>query len=198
MVSLAAQQVKELRTLTGAGFVDCQNALKEAGGSIEQAKTVLFKKGVLKATDRASKEASEGAIGFYIHSDRKQAAMVELNCETDFVAKNQEFINFANELAMHVVAAKCEYVSKEDIPADKLVKLKALYKEHPSLQGKPEKIQERILEGQLKKHYTEVCLLEQGFVKDPNVKVQQLLTEKIAKFGENIVITSFVRMAVDK
>ncbi|MBI4710266.1 MAG: translation elongation factor Ts [Nitrospirae bacterium] len=191
-MSIDANVVKELREQTGAGLMDCKRALTETGGSIEKALDVLRQKGLATAAKKASREASEGLIGSYIHMD-KLGVMVEINCETDFVAKTDDFRQLTKDVAMHIAAANPPYLKREDIPADVIAKEKEIYA--CQITGKPAPIVEKIVEGKLEKFYSDTCLMEQVFVKDPEQKkkVKDIVLDKIAKLGENIVIKRFVR-----
>jgi elongation factor Ts len=188
--------VKELRQATGAGVLDCKQALTASDGDIDKAVTILREKGMAAAAKRASREAHEGLIGSYVHAGSKVAALVEVNCETDFVAQTDEFQELAHDLAMQVVAAKPTYLSTEDVPEDVLEAEKAVYRAQMADSGKPDHIIERIVEGKLKKFYEEVCFLEQPFIKDTALTVKGLVQEKNALLGENIVIRRFARFEV--
>ncbi len=192
-MAATVEQIKELRAMTGAGVLDCRKALEASGGDMQKAVEWLKEKGMAIAAKKAGREAKEGVIGVYVHHDKKTAAMLELNCETDFVARTDEFQSLARELAMHVVAAKPVYVSPEEIPADELESVKAKFAEEAREAGKPENVVEKIVEGKIAKYYEEVCLLEQPFVRDPDVKVKDLIKGNIAKLGENIVVRRFAR-----
>ena len=196
MADISAQSVKELREATNAGILDCKKALTEADGNFDQAVEILRKKGLSSAAKKASRETNEGLIGHYIHQGSKMASLVEVNCETDFVARTEKFQDLARDLAMHVVAAHPIYLSRQDVPAEIVEREKIIYNEQMANSGKPAHVLEKIIEGKLDKWYTEVCLLEQPFVKDPDVKIQDLLTKSIASLGENIKINRFSRMAI--
>lgn len=196
MAEISAQLVKELREATNAGILDCKKALAESNGNFDQAVEFLRKKGLASAAKKAGREANEGIVGHYIHAGSKQASLVELNCETDFVARTEEFQTLARDLAMHVVAARPIYLRREDVPADVVAREKDIYGEQMANSGKPAHVLEKIIDGKLDKWYSEVCLLEQGFVKDPDTKIQQLLTQAIAKLGENIKVNRFARIAI--
>jgi elongation factor Ts len=196
MADISAQSVKELREATSAGILDCKKALTEANGDFEQAVEILRKKGLSSAAKKASRETNEELIGHYIHQGSKMASLVEVNCETDFVARTEQFQELARDLAMHVVAAQPIYLSRQDVPAEMVEREKSIYNEQMLNSGKPAHVLEKIIEGKLDKWYTEVCLLEQSFVKDPDVKIQDLLTKSIAALGENIKINRFSRMAI--
>ncbi len=195
-MKITAKMVKELRDKTGAGMMDCKKALEASGGDEEKALVWLREKGLSKAQKRAGKEASEGMIGSYIHMNGKIGVLVEINCETDFVAKSEKFQEFAKNVAMQIAAASPLCVSVEDIPEDVLEKEKEIYKKQAEAEGKPEKIIPRIVEGRLKKFYKEVCLLEQPYIRDDSLTIQDLLNELVSVLGEKIVIRRFVRFEV--
>jgi len=186
--------VKKLRFKTSAGMMECKEALKESGGDIEKAVEILRKKGIAKAAKKASRVAGQGAIESYIHMGNRIGVLVEVNCETDFVAKNHEFKKVVNELAMQVAAANPQYVSRDDIPADVIEKEKDIFRSQ--ITGKPDNVAGKIVEGKLEKYFSEVCLIEQPFIKDPNLKIKDIVTQLIAKLGENIVVKRFVRYEV--
>jgi elongation factor Ts len=193
LVAITAEMVKELRTKTGAGMMDCKRALQETNGDMEKAIEYLREKGLAAAAKRAGRAAAEGVIEAYIHLGEKLGVLVEVNCETDFVARTPEFKEFARDIAMQVAAANPQYVSPDDIPQEVLDKEREILRAQTLNEGKPEKVVDRIVEGRLEKFREEVCLLEQPFIKDPEKKVKDLLTEKIARIGENIIIRRFVR-----
>jgi len=186
--------IKALREKTGAGMMACKDALKEANGGMEKAIEILRKKGVSIATKKSSRTAKEGIIESYIHHGSKIGVILEVNCETDFVAKNQDFKKFVRDVAMQIAAALPRYVRKEDVPKLVLDKEREIIK--AQIKDKPANMIEKIAEGKLEKFYEEVCLLEQPFIKDPNLKIKDLLTSIIAKIGENIIIKRFVRYQV--
>ncbi|HHV56181.1 MAG TPA: translation elongation factor Ts [Firmicutes bacterium] len=185
--------VKALREKTGAGMMDCKRALQETGGDMDKATEYLREKGLAAAAKRAGRTAAEGLVEAYIHLGGKLGVLVEVNCETDFVARTPEFREFVRDIAMQVAAANPQYLAKEDVPAAVLDKEREILRVQALNEGKPEKVVDRIVEGRLEKFYSENCLLEQPFIKDPDKKVHELLTEKIARIGENIVIRRFVR-----
>lgn len=191
-MAVTAEQVKELRDMTGAGIMDCKKVLVEVDGDIKKAVETLRERGIAKAAKKAGRIAAEGLVEAYIHNG-KYGAMVEVNSETDFVSKNEEFRTFVRDVAMHIAAANPLYVSREEVPASVVNAEKEVMKAQLVNEGKPEAIIEKILEGKVNKYLSEICLLEQPFVKDPDKTVGQLLTEKIATIGENIVIRRFVR-----
>ena len=196
MAEITAQMVKELREATNAGVLDCKKALSDSNGDFEAAIEILRKKGLSTAAKKAGRETKEGLIGTYIHPGAKMVAMVEVGCETDFVARTEQFQQLAADLAMHVVAARPLYVAREEVPAEDVSRESAIFSEQMVESGKPEHIIAKIVEGKLDKWYSEVCLLEQPFVKNPDVTVQSLLTEAVAALGENIKINRFARMAI--
>lgn len=191
-MAITAGQVKELRERTGAGVMDCKKILVETDGNIEKAIELLKQKGIAKAAKKAGRIAAEGLVEAYIHSG-KYGSLVEINSETDFVSNNEDFKAFAKDVAMHIVAANPQYVRREDVPEEVVAAEKENLKAQAMNEGKPEAIAEKIVEGRLNKFYQEICLLDQPFVKDPDKTIGELLTELIAKIGENIVIRRFVR-----
>jgi elongation factor Ts len=188
--------VKELRQETGAGVLDCKQALEACDGDFEKAVVYLREKGMSAAAKRADREAKEGLIGSYIHAGSKVGALVEVNCETDFVAQTDEFQELAHDLAMQVVAAKPSYLTPEDIPDEVLAEEKRVYRAQMQDSGKPDHILDRIVEGKLQKLYEEACLLEQPFIKEPDLTVRELVQQRNALLGENIVVRRFVRFEV--
>lgn len=188
------KMVMDLRNRTGAGIVDCKKALEEAHDDMDQAIEILKKKGAAKAAKKsAERTTSEGVVATYVHHNRKLATMIEVQCETDFVARNESFIAFANELAMQVAAYNPEYVSPETIPAEIVEKQRATFAAEMAEEKKPEDIKAKIIEGKLAKWYTEVCLTKQAFYKDEDSTVEQLINAQIAKIGEKIIVARFVR-----
>ena len=196
MAEITAQIVKQLREKTGAGFMECKSALAEANGSLDEAELVLRKRGQAIAQKKASRATTEGLIGTYIHTGGKLGVMVEVNCESDFVARTDEFRELVHDISMQIAATDPRFIRKEDVTAEALEKEKEVARARALAEGKPEKIIDKIVEGRLTKYYEEVCLLEQPFVKDNTVTIQQLITSKIAKMGENIAISRFVRFKV--
>ncbi len=195
-MSIDAKTVMELREKTGAGIMDCKKALAEAGGDPEKATEILRKKGAMAAAKKAGRSTKEGIIGHYVHFGGKIGVLVELNCETDFVANTQEFQDLAKDLAMQVASAQPLYVEMGDVPQEVLAKEKEIYRAQALGEGKPEKVLERIVEGKLKKFYSQVCLMEQPFVKDDSITVRQRVEATVGKLGENIVVRRFVRFQV--
>lgn len=192
-MEITAQMVKELREKTGLGMMDCKNALTETKGNIDEAVDYLRKKGALKAAKREGRATSEGRIGSYIHMNGKIGVLLELNCESDFVAKTEEFGQLAKDLCMQVAASAPQWILPEDVPEDVIGKEKEIYMTQAKESGKPDKMLEKIAEGKLKKFFSEVCLMEQNFVKEPEKTVNDLIKEKIAKLGENITVGRFAR-----
>lgn len=192
-MEITSAMVKELRTKTGAGMMDCKEALASANGDFEKAIDFLRKKGMSAATKRSSKAAKEGTVASYIHMGGRIGVMVELNCETDFVAKTDDFQATARDLAMHVAASNPTFVNPDEIPEDVLEREKEIYRSQALAEKKPEKIWDKIIEGKLNKYYEEVCLTKQKFIKNTDVTVETLINNLIAKTGENIVIRRFAR-----
>lgn len=190
---ISANLVKELRERTGAGMMDCKKALTETNGDTEKAIEFLREKGLSAAAKKAGRIATEGVIETYIHGGGRIGVMLELNCETDFVAKTDDFKELAKDIAMHIAAARPEFLRPEEVPAEELEKEKSILRAQALNEGKPEKIVDKMVEGRIAKYFKDVCLMEQPFVKDPDKTISQLITEKIAKIGENISIRRFVR-----
>lgn len=195
-MAITAEQVKELRERTGAGMMECKKALEETGGDMEKAIDLLRAKGAAKAAKRAGREAREGAIGSYIHMGGKIGVLVEVNCETDFVARTEDFQTLVRDIAMHIAAANPLAVTPEEIPQEIVERERAIYLQQVKEERRPEHLHERIVEGKLKKFFEDNALLNQAFVKDPEKTVGQLITEVSAKTGENIVVRRFVRYAL--
>ena len=192
-MSVSAEQVKELREKTGAGFMDCKSALAETSGDFEQAVDLLRKKGIIAAGKRKGREASEGTIDSYIHQGGKIGVLLELKCETDFVARTDDFKELHKDIAMHIAAAAPLYTSPEDISEEHMKREKDIFAAQAKDSGKPENIIDKIVEGRLQKFYAEVCLLEQAFVKDEDKKVKDLVDEMAGKLGENVQVGRFCR-----
>lgn len=190
---ITAEMVKELRDLTGAGMMECKKVLQEAGGNKEKAINLLREKGLAKAAKRSGRAVRQGIVDSYIHLGGKVGVLVEVNCETDFVARNEEFRTFVRDICLQVAATNPAYLSKDDVPQEDLEKEKEILRKQALNEGKPEKIVEKIVSGRIGKFYEENCLMEQPFVKDPDISIKDLLTAKIAKIGENIIIRRFVR-----
>ncbi len=195
-MTISAKDVKELRDKTGAGMMDCKKALEETGGDIEKAIDLLRAKGAAKAAKRAEKSANEGVIGSYIHFDNKTAVIVEVNCETDFVANTDDFKGLARDLAMHIASTSPIAVSSDEIDPAVVERERAVYLEQVKEEGKPEHIAEKIVEGKLQKFFKESTLLAQPFVKNPDQTIQELITEVSSKTGEKIEVARFCRMKV--
>jgi elongation factor Ts len=194
-MSVDIDTIKRLRELTGVGITDAKNALVEANGDFDKALEAMRKKGMTKAEKRGEREARSGVIGSYLH-DNRIGVLVEVNCETDFVARNEKFTDLVKDLAMHIAASAPQFVSVEDVPAEEYEKVKKEFTEKVTAEGKPEKMVPQIVDGMLKKHFAEKCLLDQPFIKDPDQTVGQLVKERIAILGENIVVRRFSRLAL--
>ncbi len=186
--------VKQLREKTNAGMMDCKRALEEAAGDLAKAETILRTKGIASASTKASRATKEGIVASYIHLQGKVGVLVEVNCETDFVAKNENFRTFVKDITLHIAAAHPLYVSREDVPGKLVEAEREIYK--AQVKGKPANVVEKIVDGKLDKFYSTVCLLEQGFIKNPDVTIKDLLGAKIAELGENIIIRRFTRYLV--
>lgn len=196
MAAITTQMIKELREATGAGILDCKQALTATEGDLEKAVTLLREKGMAEAAKRGSREAKEGLIGSYVHAGSRVAGLVELNCETDFVARTAEFQELAHDLAMQVVAANPLYLTPADVPPGVLEQEKASYRAEVEGSGKPAQVVDRIVEGKLAKFYEEACLMEQPFIKDASMTIRELVQQKNALLGENLVVRRFVRFEV--
>jgi elongation factor Ts len=196
MPEITAAMVKDLRERTGAGMMDCKNVLSETGGDIEKAIDLLREKGLAAAAKKAGRVAAEGLVEAYIHGGGRIGVLVEVNCETDFVAKTDDYKELCRDIAMQIAAASPEYVSRDEVPEEILERERNIARNQAINDGKPENIVNKIVDGRAEKFYKEVCLLEQAFVKDTNLSIQQLLTEKVAKMGENISIRRFARFVV--
>ncbi|MDI9259093.1 translation elongation factor Ts [Alicyclobacillus sendaiensis] len=196
MAEITAAMVKELRERTGAGMMDCKKALTEAGGDMEQAIVILRERGLAQAAKKAGRVAAEGVVEAYIHGGGRIGVLVEVNCETDFVAKNEEFRAFVKDIAMHIAASNPQYVRREEVPQDVIEREREILRAQTLNEGKPEHVVDKIVEGRLEKFFKENCLLEQPFVKDPDKTVDTLVKEKIATIGENISIRRFARFVV--
>ncbi len=195
-MEITAALVKDLRERTGAGMMECKKALVEAKGDIGEAEVVLRKRGISSAGKKAGRATKQGLIGTYIHAGGQLGVMVEVNCESDFVARTDDFQELVHDVAMHIAAADPRYLRREDVPAAVLEKEKEIARARALLEGKPEKILDRIVEGRLSKFYEEVCLLDQPFVKEATLTIDQLVKTKVAKLGENIGVSRFVRFKV--
>ncbi len=192
-MDISAKLVKELRDKTGAGIMDCKKALKESNGDIDKAAEFLKKKGIADASKKSSRIAAEGLVGSYIHMGGKIGVLIEVNCETDFVAKTDDFQNLVKDLAMQVAAANPQFVRREEVPEDFINKEKEVFRTQALESGKPEKIVDKIVDGKMEKYFQEICLLEQKFIKDSDKTVDDIVKETIAKTGENIVVRRFTR-----
>lgn len=189
-------QVKELRERTGAGIVDCKNALKDSDGEVEKAITLLREKGLAAAAKRAGREAVEGMVGSYIHGAGNLGVLIEVNCETDFVARTEQFQQLIKDLAMQVAASNPRYVRREEVPVEEVEKERSIYRTQVQEAGKPEHVIEKIIDGKLEKYFGENCLLEQAFIRDTGKTVEQLVKEMVARTGENIIVRRFARFQI--
>ena len=196
MAEITAQLVKQLRDRTGAGMMECKRALVETNGDIGEAEVVLRKRGIASAGKKSARATRQGLIGSYIHSGGQLGVLVEVNCESDFVARTADFQELVHDIAMHIAASDPRYVRKEDVPAEALEKERDIQRGRALFEGKPEKMLDRVVEGRMTKFYEEVCLLEQPFVKEATLTVGQLIKTKIAKLGENITVARFLRYKV--
>lgn len=197
-MDISVEQVKELRERTGIGMMECKKALEEAGGDAEKAIEILRKKGYARAKDKSHRETSEGIVGSYIHMNGKIGVLVEVNCESDFVGRNEEFKELVKNIAMHIAAARPKYIAPANVPADEVEKEKDIIREQFKDSKKPPQIVEKIVEGKLTKFYEEVCLLEQPFIKDDKMRIKDLLAAFIAKFKENTRVSRFARFEIGK
>ncbi len=193
-MEINAAMVKKLRDLTGAGMMECKAALSEANGDIEAATTILRKRGLASATKKAGRSTNEGLVGNYIHMGGKLGVLVEVNCESDFVARTEDFQNLAKEIAMHIAAASPQYVKRDDVPGDVLERERAIYRDQ--VKDKPAQVVDKIVEGKLNSYYEQVCLMDQPSIRDPKQTIGQLVQAAIAKLGENISVARFVRLKV--
>ena len=196
MAAITATLVNELRQRTGAGMMECKKALVEANGDIAEAEVILRKRGIAAAGKKAGRATKQGLIGSYIHAGGQLGVMVEVNCESDFVGRTDDFKELVHDVAMHIAAADPRYLRREDVPADVLDKEREIARDRARNEGKPDKVIDRIVEGRIAKYYEEVCLLDQPFVKEATVTIEQLVKAKIAKLGENMSIARFVRFKV--
>jgi elongation factor Ts len=195
-MEISAAQVKELRERTGAPMMNCKSALVEAGGDMAQAEVILRKKGIAGAAKKAARVTNEGTVGAYIHAGGKIGVLVEIACESDFMARTDEFQQLVHDVAMHVAAADPRFLSRQDVTPEVLEKEREIYRAQAKAQGKPDAIVDKMVEGKLAKYYVEACLLDQHFIKDDKMTVGELIATKIAKFGENIAIRRFARFKV--
>jgi elongation factor Ts len=196
MAEITADMVKQLREKTGAGIMDCKRALGESNGDIAEAEMNLRKRGIDVAQKKAGREANEGIVGTYVHAGSKLGVLVEVNCESDFVARTDDFQDLVHDIAMHIAATDPRFISKEDVDEDALNKEREVQRERALADGKPEQIVDKIVEGRMKKYYEEVCLLEQPFVKDNASTVGEMITQTVSKLGENIVVSRMARFKV--
>jgi elongation factor Ts len=196
MATISAATVKQLREKTGAGIMDCKEALSECDGDISKAVDFLRKKGLATAAKRAGRATTEGIIESYIHMDKKLGVLVEINCETDFVAKNEDFKEFAKNIAMHITATNPVSIRPEDVPKEIIDKEKEIYRAQVLEMGKPEQIADKIVDGKMKKYFKENCLMNQAYVRDPDITIEDFLNEMVAKIGENITIKRFARFKI--
>jgi elongation factor Ts len=192
-MEINAELVKKLRDQTGAGMMECKKALVEAKGNLEEAVTILRKQGLAQATKKAGRSTNEGMVGHYIHMNGKIGVLVEVNCESDFVARTEDFQSLTREIAMHIAAANPQYVRRDDVPADMLERERAIYRSQVEGQNKPEPVVQKIVEGKLNSYFEQVCLLDQPSIRDPKVTIGQVVQQAIARLGENIAIPRFVR-----
>ena len=192
-MEINAELVKKLRDQTGAGMMECKKALVEAKGNLEEAVTILRKQGLAQATKKAGRSTNEGMVGHYIHMNGKIGVLVEVNCESDFVARTDDFQSLTREIAMHIAAANPQYVRRDDVPADVLERERAIYRSQMEGQNKPEPVIQKIVEGKLNSFFEQVCLLDQPSIRDPKVTIGQVVQQAIARLGENIAIPRFVR-----
>ena len=196
MAPITAAMIKKLRDTTGAGMLDCKNALSENDGDFDRATDALRTKGLAGAAKKEGRSVQEGLIGTYVHAGAKKASLVEVNCETDFVARTDQFQALARDLAMHIVAENPQYLRREDVPDEAIEREKNIYRDQMRNEGKPEQILDKIVTGKLAKFYAETCLLEQSFIKDPDVTIADLIRQNIATLGENIVVNRFSRFSI--
>lgn len=195
-VEISAALVKQLRDLTGAGMMECKAALQEAGGDVEEARTILRKRGLAQAAKKSGRSTSEGLIGTYLHAGGKIGVLVELNCESDFVAKTDDFQNLLKEIGMQIAAANPQFASREQVPADVLDREREIYRAQMEGSGKPPQVIEKIVEGKLGSFYEQVVLVDQPYIRDPKTTIGQMIQAAIAKLGENISVARFVRYQV--
>jgi elongation factor Ts len=196
MPEITAQMVKDLRERTGAGMMECKSALKEANGDIAEAEVVLRKRGIASASKKSTRATKQGVIGSYIHAGSQLGVLIEVNCESDFVARTGDFVELVHDLAMQVAASDPQFIRREEVTAEAIEKEREIHRARALSEGKPEKMVDKIVEGRLNKFYEEVCLLEQPYIKDNSLKVEDLIKTKIAKLGENIGVARFARFKV--
>ncbi len=196
MPEITAQMVKELRERTGAGMMECKSALQEAGGDLAAAEVVLRKRGIASASKKSARATKQGIIGSYVHAGSQLGVLVEVNCESDFVARTGDFLELVHDLAMQVAASDPQFIRREDVTQEAIEKERDIQRARALSEGKPEKMVDKIIEGRLNKFYEEICLLEQPYIKDNSLKVEDLIKTKIAKLGENIGVARFARFKV--
>ena len=197
-MEITALMVKELRAKSGSGIMDCKGALKEAGGDVEKAVTVLRKKGLAKAEKKSARATGDGAIGTYIHPGNKIGVMLQLHCETDFVANTDDFQGLIKDICMHIAASKTRYISRAEVTQVDLDKEREIFAHQAKESGKPEKVIDKIVDGKIGKFYQENCLLDQPFIKEPGITVEEMIKQKIAVLGENITVGEFTRFEISK
>jgi len=197
-MAVSAELVKTLRERSGVGIMECKDALEETKGDIESAIDYLRKKGLSKAVKKADRATSEGLVASYIHAGGKIGVLVEINCETDFVARTEQFQSLVKDIAMHIAASNPLYIKRENVPLEVISKEKEIYIHQAKESGKPDNVVQKIAEGKLEKYYTEACLIEQSFVKDPDITIKEFISRKIAELGENIQVSRFVRYQLGK
>ncbi len=195
-MQISRDLIRELRNKTGAGVMDCKRALLEAGGDMQKAQDILREKGSVVAIKRSARDTKEGLISSYVHSGSKLGVLLEMNCESDFVAKTGEFSQLAKEVAMQIAAMDPLWIKPEDVPDEVIEKEKEIYKKQAQESGKPEKVVDKIAQGRLEKYFTQVCLLEQPYIKDPKLKIKDLITDAVTKLGENIRVGRFSRFKI--
>jgi len=196
MAEISAALVKQLRDKTGAGMMECKKALSEANGDLGEAEVILRKRGIAAASKKAERATKAGVVGTYIHPGSQLGVLVEVNCESDFVARTDDFQNLVKDIAMQVAAADPQFIRREEVPAEILEREKEIARDRARQEGKPDKILDKIVEGRLSKYYEEVCLMEQPFIREPSLSINQLVSSVIGKLGENITVARFVRMKV--
>ncbi len=197
-MEITASMVKELRSKSGAGIMECKSALKDAGGNVEEAITVLRKKGLAKAEKKSDRAAGDGAVGTYIHPGNKIGVMLQLHCETDFVANTDDFQGLIRDICMHIAASKTRYISRDQVTQEDLDKEREIFAHQAKESGKPEKIIDKIVDGKIGKFYEENCLLDQPFIKEPGISVGEMIKQKIAVLGENITVGDFTRFEISR
>lgn len=195
-MAIDSDKIRSLRAMTSAGILDCKKVLEETNGDLEKAATLLRERGIVKAVKKMDREAAEGRLFSYVHHNGKVAVLLEINCETDFVGKNEMFLELGKNISMHIAAMNPLYVKSDEVPQEVIEKEKEIQKQSSNLEGKPDNVVEKILEGKIKKYVSEICLLEQAYVKEPKMTIDDLIKDAIAKLGENISIGKFIRYAI--